>query len=197
MKFVLTGHYAGKTMTINHVDFINGEADVKGDLAKLGGLINYLATFNAFLVGSDELAAAQERDRLNKGETNGTDTVLDGQSGEDPSGAPANVSGTGTGSGPESGGASPDGAGSGSEGNGVQGGREVDEGQAAVTSDPTVLKIIDGLKSLDPTNDDHWTDAGLPRVDVIAQASGVVNVTRKDIAAAIPNFNREVAMNEV
>lgn len=196
MKLILTGHYAGRTIDLNGYKFVNGELTLKGEMTKMEGVINYFRTYNAFLAGSDELAQAQARD-ANKGDTDGTDTVLDGQSGTDTGGVSTDITGTGTGSGPESGGASPDGAGSGSEGNGVQGGREVDEGQAAVTSDPTVLKIIDGLKSLDPTNDDHWTDAGLPRVDVIAQASGVVNVTRKDIAAAIPNFNREVAMNEV
>ena len=60
-----------------------------------------------------------------------------------------------------------------------------------------MLKIIDGIKSLDPSNDDHWTDAGLPRVDMVATASGVINVTRKDIAAALPGWDRTKAMGEV
>lgn len=196
MKFVLTGFYAGKTMKINHVDFVNGEAVVKGDIAKLGGLISYLATFNAFLVGSDELAAAQQRDRINKGETNGTDTILDGQAGEVPSGAPANESGSGTGSGQGATGTEANGTGSGSEGDGVQGGSQ-GQAKAEQTPDANVLKIIDALKSLDPTNDDHWTDAGLPLVGVVATASGVVNVTRKDISAALPGWTREVAMDAV
>ena len=197
MKFVLTGFYAGKTMKINHIDFVKGEADVKGELAKMGGVIAYLATYNAFPVGSDELTAAQKRDRTNKGGTNGTDPILDGQAGESPSGVPTDISDPGTGSGQGATGASTDGAGSGSEGDGVSGGREGDEGKPEVPSDPIVLKIIDGIRSLDPSNDEHWTDAGLPRVDMVATASGVVNVTRKDIASAIPGWSREMAMNDV
>lgn len=197
MKFILTGANAGKTMKVNVVQFVNGEGIFKGELAKMGGLIAYLASYNAYPVGSEELAHAQIRDHENAGGIDGTSEVLAGPAGPDTGGAPADISGTGTGSGPESVGASTDGAGTGSEGDGVQGGREVDEGKQAPSPDAAMLKIIDGINSLDPSVDDHWTDAGLPRVDAVAHASGVVSVTRKDIEAAMPGWNREKAMDAV
>jgi hypothetical protein len=197
MKFEMTGFYAGNTMKVNHIDFVNGKAEVKGELAKMGGVIAYLATYNAYPVGSDELAAAQERDSVNKGESNGMPEVLDRQSGSDTGGAPADITSPGTGSGVGATGASTDGTGGGPDGDGVPEGHSVDEGAPKGSPDSTVLKIIDGIKALDPSNDDHWTDAGLPRVDAVASASSVVNVTRKDINMAIPEWNREKAMAEV
>ena len=196
MKLILTGHYAGQTILINGSQFIKGELPLKGDLKSMDGLIRYMATYNAFLAGSDELYEAQARDAALKGATDGTDTILDGQSGPSEGGAPSDESGTSPGSGDGANGTPTDGAGSGSEGDGVQAGREADA-KAQAASDPTVLKIIDALKSLDPTNNEHWTDAGLPLVGIIAAASGVPNVTRKDISAALPGWNRETALANV
>jgi hypothetical protein len=193
MKFILTGVYAGKSMKINHVDFVNGEAVVKGDLAKMGGLITYLSTFNAFPLGSDELNAALERDRKNKGEADGSGEVLDG-AGESPSGVQPNEPTPGSTGSDGSDGASDDGAGDVPEGDGIPEGSVADTGAANVASDPETLKIIDAIKSLDPAKDDFWTGQGLPTVDAVAQASGVANVTRKKISEAIPNFNREAAL---
>lgn len=196
MKLILTGFYAGKTKTINGYDFVKGELVLKGELAKLDGLIAYMKTYGAFLQGSEELAEAQARDAATKGGSDGTDAILDGQGGASEGGAQANESSPGTGSGDGATGTSTDGSGSGAEGDGVQAGREADA-KAQAASDPNVLKIIDALKSLDPTNDDHWTDAGLPLVGIIATASGIVNVTRKDISAALPGWNRETALANV
>lgn len=191
MKLIMTGHFAGKTVKINGYQFVNGELTLKGDMKAMDGVINYFRTYNAYLAGSDELAAAQARD---KGETYGAGEVLDGQ-GSDTSGVSANGSDPGTGSGPGATGASTDGSGSNPEGDGVPAGREA--GAPAETSDPQVLKIIDALKALDPTADEHWTDAGLPRVDAVATASGIPAVTRKDIENAVPGWNRESALAAV
>lgn len=196
MKLILTGFYAGKTKTINGYDFVKGELVLKGELAKLDGLIAYMKAYGAFLQGSEELAEAQARDALTKGGSDGTDAILDGQGGSSEGGVPTNLTSPGTGSGDGATGTSTDGSGSGAEGDGVQAGREADA-KAQAASDPNVLKIIDALKSLDPTNDDHWTDAGLPLVGIIATASGIVNVTRKDISAALPGWNRETALANV
>lgn len=194
MKLIMTGHYAGKTVKINGHDFVNGVLEMKGDMKAMDGVINYFRTFNAFLAGSDELAEAQARDALNKGgPTNGAGTILAGE-GPDTSGVQANGSDPIAGSGSEPIGDSVP-TGSGSSGDGVSGGRE--GGSTSETVDPQVLKIQDSLKALDPTADDHWTDAGLPRVDAIATATGIPNVTRKDIEKAIPGWNREAALAAV
>lgn len=192
MKLILTGVYAGHTVKINGHQFVKGELPLSGELAKLDGLIRYFATYNAYLAGSDELALAQARDAKMKESGHGDGKVLDGE-------------------GKDAGGASPDGtealgetSGSGHDGTSSAGTEQVSEGDGApegrvgseppVSSDPQVLKIVDALRMLDPENDDFWTDAGLPKVSAVEDASGVVGVTRKDINSAWPEFTRDAAM---
>lgn len=193
MKLILTGHYAGQTILINGNQFVKGELPLKGDLKSMDGLIRYMATYNAFLAGSDELAEAQDRDRKNKENADGADEILDGE-GANSGGAPSDDANSGAASGAGATGASGDGAGNGSEGDGVPGGREGDA--APRSSDPQVLKIIDALNSLDPDVSDHWTEAGLPKVAAVEAGSGVVGVTRKDIEAAMPGWNRDKALEK-
>lgn len=194
MKLILTGHYAGKTITLNGYKFEDGELDVGSDLKKIDSLVKYFASYNAFLAGSPELAEAQERDRLNKESNHGASEILDGQGGPQPGAVSTNESGTGeTGSGgtsnPEA-----NSAGRVSGGGGNSEGRVVSE---LATDDPKMLMIIDALKALDPTVDDNWTDAGLPRVDAVAEASKVADVTRTDIEKAIPGWTRQAALAAV
>jgi len=51
-------------------------------------------------------------------------------------------------------------------------------------------KIKSALSKLDTKNDAHWTDAGLPSVDVVRGIAGNMEITRKQIGAAWPGFNR-------
>lgn len=52
------------------------------------------------------------------------------------------------------------------------------------------MKLEEALRSLDHTNDDHWTSDGLPRVDVVVSMTHQ-GVTRKTITDIAPDFNRE------
>lgn len=49
------------------------------------------------------------------------------------------------------------------------------------------------LQQLDPSNADHWTSDGLPRVDVVSALAGGVQVTREQITNAAPKLTRESA----
>lgn len=51
-------------------------------------------------------------------------------------------------------------------------------------------RIEEALKQLDITNDQHWTADGRPAVAAVESIIGEP-VTRAEIAAASPNFNRE------
>lgn len=55
------------------------------------------------------------------------------------------------------------------------------------------MDLREALGALDPTNDDHWTSEGLPRVEAVAEISGNAQVKRQDITNADPEFNREKA----
>lgn len=52
--------------------------------------------------------------------------------------------------------------------------------------------IVETLGLLDHDKDDDWTTGGLPKVEVIASASGLEGLTRDEITAANPDFKREV-----
>lgn len=51
--------------------------------------------------------------------------------------------------------------------------------------------IIDTLALLDHGKDDDWTTGGLPKVEVVASASGLEGLTRDEITDAQPDFKRE------
>lgn len=50
--------------------------------------------------------------------------------------------------------------------------------------------ITDALSKLDPANDNHWTQDGLPRLDTIKILAGDPSLTREAVTAAAPDFNR-------
>ncbi len=51
-------------------------------------------------------------------------------------------------------------------------------------------KIQDALRKLDTTKDTHWTQDGLPAINIVKVLAGVSNVTRAEIEAAAPGFTR-------
>lgn len=55
-------------------------------------------------------------------------------------------------------------------------------------------KIIAALSSLDVANNDHWTEDGLPRMDVVKHAAGDNALTREAVTAAAPGFSRATGL---
>lgn len=53
--------------------------------------------------------------------------------------------------------------------------------------------VAAAVTQLDHANDEHWTKTGEPAVDAVKAIVGG-NVTRADIEAAAPDFNREAAV---
>jgi hypothetical protein len=53
-----------------------------------------------------------------------------------------------------------------------------------------VAKIRAALAQLDPTNNDHWTDDGLPKTGVVQRIANDQTIKRQDIQAAQPGFER-------
>lgn len=57
-------------------------------------------------------------------------------------------------------------------------------------------KITEALEKLDPSNDNHWTNDGLPRIETIRMLAGDQSITREAITAEAPNFSRQTAKLE-
>lgn len=58
-------------------------------------------------------------------------------------------------------------------------------------SEQKATKIRAALTQLDPAKDDHWTDDGLPRENVVRDFANDQSVSRKDIQDAYPGFQRQ------
>lgn len=50
-------------------------------------------------------------------------------------------------------------------------------------------QVLEGLKKMDPSNNNHWTMTGEPKLDTVKFLSGVP-VTREELAVIAPGFNR-------
>src|SRR5688572_2067453 len=51
------------------------------------------------------------------------------------------------------------------------------------------------LAKLDPTNDNHWTGDGLPRLDTVRMLASDQQISRDAVTAAAPGFTRVAALN--
>lgn len=58
------------------------------------------------------------------------------------------------------------------------------------TNEQKATKIRAALEQLDPANDAHWTDDGLPREGVVRTFASDQNLSRKEISDARPGFQR-------
>ena len=54
-------------------------------------------------------------------------------------------------------------------------------------------KILNALSQLDPENNDHWTNDGLPNTGVVQRIASDQTIRRPDIQTARPGFDRESA----
>lgn len=78
----------------------------------------------------------------------------------------------------------------------LEGGLAVQDEQ--LEPDPALLempeKIADAVRKLDPEDDDHWTDAGLPAMAAIEALVGTKSIVRADVEAAAPGWDRDKAL---
>jgi hypothetical protein len=192
---VLTGARTGKTCTLGkQYRFKNGLATVRGDEKGVAGLIRYLSrAYKAFPEGSVELAEAQAHDRANPELKEVLDGVSHPQAGAQPRGPDqvlSDVQSSGQGSASvsptlsgESTASDQGTAGSVSSGNGHT--HSGDDG-APTEQD----RIQQALSQLVHANDEHWTAEGKPRIEAVAELSGIPNVTRAMVEVVGPNVVR-------
>jgi hypothetical protein len=212
MKFEieLVGHFAGKTVVLNGLQYVDGVATIKGEATAMASLMEYhRKCYQAYLVGSADLAAAKARLENKEPEADGISADIQGSEREVESGARSDIEpaaveldGSGsdeapaTGSGPVSEGSRGE---SGSDG-------EHESSDATSSGEPTEAvveptepqapvnkKLADAVMKLDYGNNDHWTDGGLPAMKAVESAYGATGITRADVEDAMPEWNRESA----
>jgi hypothetical protein len=187
VNLVLTGPFAGQTVTLNGYFFNKGVCTIRGQYDKIGGAITYFARcYQAYPEGSRELADAQARFGQDGGDHGNTDVNENSDNGE-----PEEIRGAipteqpGVATQPATDGGRNDNPPADSA---TQPPGQVDA-EPALTND----KLVAAILSLDPANDDHWTGQGLPTMSAIEAAYGSTDITRKDVEEKLPGWNRTKA----
>lgn len=174
---ILEGHFAGKTVVLAGYKFTDGEIVIQGPEKDVVGISTYLersyqAKWKEDPDGQHNLHADPEQDAEHP--VSGEVQPDGGRSDTEDA---AHSGGDGN---PEGGGTERDSEGDGHGHSGVDNG--VNEKLALV------------VKSLDPDNNSHWTQSGIPMLAVVAKAYGDESVTRKEVEVAVPGFNREASV---
>lgn len=175
---VLTGGREGYTGRLGNWFAQDGKITLVGTSPEVEGQTLYLGrTYRAYPEGSDELTAYRER-------CNGKSSV---QKGAEPGPAGSDVGGL---SAQQPGPApSPADNGSGTDGAAPAGAGSVPNGSGPEHAGHD-QKIREAVTQLDPANDDHWTQEGLPRVDAVANILGKQDITRRDLIRAAAGMVR-------
>lgn len=186
-KLTLVGAHAGKTILLRGYQFTEGSLEVQGPAGDVDSLGEYLnRCYQAFPDPSEELDAA--RAALEEPEDGGGEIHTDepGAGDGDPSGAndPAGGDGANTQEQPGSG----DG-----EGNDDATTGEAGAGDAGGDSEGP---IVVALRQLDVNDDEQWNADGKPKMAAIEAIMGRTDVTRAEVTAAAPDFNRETARGD-
>lgn len=205
-EFHLFGARAGKTCVLNGHKFVNGvyRAVVPPHVA--ASLIKVLSYYGAHPKGTPEYEAAT------KGKKHGTGEVHEGEGrgpaeevhdGVQSDGGGSSASGEAD-DGPGAAGAAGDGAGDDPSGDGhADAGvpKFEDSADLPEPSEPASVgdnDIAAAIKTLDPDNNDHWVRtgaaAGKPKLSAVEAAYGRAGLTRDDLEAALPGWNRDKAI---
>lgn len=188
---VLVGAYAGQTVALKAggttFEFEDGKIEVSGPDTDVENLSKFLRNnYQAYPEGSKELEEAQAAIEEAMAHEDAVDEGSAGADSEHPGGSddPDGGAGEGTDTGTEA----ADGGGD------VQAG-EGSEGLQAPAGDGQ-SPIAEALNKLDPEDDEAWTADGKPKMSAVEAALGRTDVTRAQVDAAVPGFNREVARGD-
>lgn len=195
-KLILTGARAGMTIQLGNYQFVNGHTFVEADDTKIDGPCRYLGrTYKAFEEGTPELIHFQQLDKEEaarveaerKAKEDGEHKAEAITELRDTEKVPGDVQPTGKGTEevPSDDGNGSAGTEAGSTGNDTSG-----HGQENTGNDGDKNEVIEAILELDPTNDEHWTTDGRPRVDAVANATGIPTLTRRDIDAVAEDVRR-------
>lgn len=209
-EFRLFGGYAGKTIVINGHKFINGVYRTVLVPTAAASLTKVLAYYGAYHKGSVAYEAA-----LAKEQGHGADEVHAGSKRRPADPVPYEGEPDGTGSsearGTDDGAGAVGSAGDGSSSSAAGSGREdtgvpkfEDAASYPEPSEPSSVgneDIKTAMLKLDPENDDHWVRtgaaAGKPRLSAVETAYGRAGLTREDLEAAFPGWDRDKAIERM
>lgn len=214
----LFGPRKGETISINGHQFVDGYCEIVQKPEAVSYALKVLAMYGAYAKGTPEYDKAEAEElpdilveateELAKEITNGLSDQVDTSI---ESGQAAEVHGSSgeTGESPaEEAGSEREGHVGADEGDsGVHANRDGHEGAGIIKFEDAENRVqpeepkveVDeyvkaAVEKLDPSNDEHWTGTGLPRLSAVEDALGRAGVTRSAVEAAMPGYTREAAL---
>jgi len=189
LKLCLAGHYAGRDCILAGVRFIEGKAELRGEMQDVLSVARYLGKcYQALPENSDEFEKAMEDPRM-------VNIYGEQKSSKDSSAdQDEDVSRKSTGSTGDKPTEEDSAVVSGSDKTSVAGSVSVsDRGghEDSRLSDSSTLGAA--IYGLDPDDDDNWTQDGYPAVAAVAAAARRAGVTRADITYEVGDWDRELA----
>lgn len=205
-EFRLFGGRKGQTCVINGHKFINGIYRTVLTPYAAAPLVKVLSFYGACLKGSPEYdqALAKEQghgpDEVHKVAQPGPPVQLSSGVRQDGAGSSSLPTDGGPGSVADStGDTGTDASGDGHEDSGLP--KFEDPESWKQPTEPASLgneEIRKAILSLDPENQDHWVRtgaaAGKPKLNAVETAYGKAGLTREDLEAALPDWNRDKAI---
>lgn len=210
-NFRLFGGRKGQTVSINGHPFINGHCSLIQSAENAGNCARVLSFYGAYHEGSDEYKVALAAELAEEEKANGsgkTDKEAKQHSSEKvrseagQTGArsskegPTDLSGTDSSTG--------GGAGESTAGDGHEHTRvpefTTEQNKPKPTEPETVVdeSIKAAVMKLDPEVEDHWVKTGpmrgKPKCGSVEEALGRAGVTREDVEAAVPGWDRDRAL---
>ena len=206
-EFRLFGPRKGQTMVLNNHQFVNGICTLVQSSDNMGTAARVFSFYRAYARGTPEYDAAMAEEEA---EANGADEVSEASlEGIDPP-APAGVQPDGggpaeeppvrSGDNADASGSDPTGGsapGDGHEHAGIPKFPEDANRRAEEPSSEVNVDVANAVRKLDPDVDSHWVMTGAhkghPRLQAVEDAYGKAGLTRQDIEAAMPGYNRGAA----
>ncbi len=206
-EFRLFGPRKGQTIMINGHLFVNGVCTLVQSSDNMGTAARVFSFYRAFARGTPEYDAAVA---VEETEANGADKVSEASlEGIDPAvsagvqpngGGPAEGSADASGVYAEPSGADPASVGSAGNGHGHAGVPKFPEDKDYRAEEPSSevnTNVANAVRKLNPDVDSHWVMTGAhkgkPKLQSVEDAYGKAGLTRQDIEAAMPGYNRGAA----
>lgn len=163
-KFVLVGGYAGKTINLGGHQFVDGAFD-----------------YSTYVDGDGNTIATSPQDQALKGDFLAKNYQAYPEGSKELEAAQAKLEG-----------------GEAPNGGELDVGKREEQQQADAGEKQTSDRARQGavrtaLTKLNPKDDKHWTEAGLPSVEAVRELSGNKDVSRADIQNLAPKLTREEA----
>ena len=207
-EFRLFGPRKGQTVRLNGHQFVNGICTLVQSSVNLGTASRVFSFYGAYARGTPEYDAAMAAEEaLDNGTNEVPEASIEGanpaaQAGVGPDGAgPAEVAADDSRGDAEpnrAGGSSGDPSGDGHEHSGVPKFPEDADYRAEEPASSVNTDIVAALRKLDPEVDSHWVMTGAhkgkPKLQAVEDAYGKAGLTRQDIEAAAPGWNRDASI---